>query len=168
MPRPKPINYNPPADLLTRLPGKPIITLGDKLAALNTMFHRCEIGWRDLHLSIINAIREDIRLSAWRKRETQRDSAPVRPEAPSRPEQRSEVGGSSIPDRELERKIADNVVAAIDPLGSINLYAHGETLICFTPDQAERAAAALTELAGDLRQDANARAWSQDLLNTTG
>ena len=89
----KKMDYNPPADLLSRLPGKPIITTGDKLAALQTMFHRCEIGWRGLHLPIINAIREDIRLSAWRKREqAQKGSAPVRPEAPSRPEQRSEAG----------------------------------------------------------------------------
>lgn len=167
MPRIK--EYNTPADMLKRLPGKPIITVGDKLATLQTMFHRCEIGWRDLHLSIINAIREDIRLSAWRKREqTQRNSAPADTRAPSRTEERTEQA-PSIPPKALERKIDQDLYLRIEGHNGLNLYAaeDDELLYCLSPDLADQLAHALTELAGDLRQDIAARAWSQDMLKTT-
>lgn len=163
MPRPKPINYDPPLDL-SKLPAPSAVTKRDKLKLLDDLRNRAG-GFLATGINRItfNAIEADIRAAS----RTQRDGASATTGALSKADQRSEAD-SSIPEKALERKIADSVTVAIDPLGSINLYAHGETLICFTPDQAERAAHALTELAGDLRQDANARAWSQDLLNTTG
>ena len=161
MPRIK--EYGPPADLLARLPKSGIVTKGDKLAAFDALLHRADIHWRAARVRIFDAIRNDIR--AAHRNPAHKDSAPVRPEAPSNPEVRTEQG-SSITEGVLERKISEDITVAIGGSAeqSINLYTHGQLLICFTPDQAERAAQALAELAGDLRQDAAARAWSQGLL----
>lgn len=163
MPRPKPINFNPPADLLEKLP-KASVTRGEKLKALEEMTHRQPLEWRERHAKVLRAIDADIRAAG----RTQRDSAPVVAEAPSKAEKRTEQG-SSIPPKALERKISEDITVAIGGSAeqSINLYTHGQFLICFTPDQAERAAQALAELADDLRQDVIARAWSQDLLAAT-
>jgi len=158
----KKTDYNPPANLLDRLPAPRTVTRGDKLKTLEEMIHRQPIEWRERHAKTLKAIDADIRASG----RAQKGDAPARTGAPSNPNSSGEAG-SSIPPKALERKIADSVTVAIDPLGSINLYAHGEMLICFTPDQAERAAHALTELAGDLRRDANARTWSKELVAAT-
>jgi len=155
----KKIDYNAPADLLKRLPKASKPTRADMLKLLDSLPNYVgSLLAAGTNRAIFNAIVETIR--------AQKDSAPANTRAPSNPEQNSEAG-SSIPPKALERKIADSVTVAIDPLGSINLYAHGEMLICFTPEQAEQAAQALAELADDLRQDAIARAWSQDLLAAT-
>lgn len=161
MTRPKRPDFNPPADLLSRLPKASTPTRDDKLKLLDSIRnHTGNLLAAGVNRTIFNAIERDIR--------AHKDSAPAVTRAPSRTEERGEAG-SSIPVRALERKISEDITVAIGGSAehSINLYTHGQFLICFTPEQAERAAHALAELAGDLRQDANARAWSQELLATT-
>lgn len=162
MPRIK--EYGPPADLLARLPKSSIVTKGDKLAAFDTLLHQADIRWRAARVRIFDAIRNDIR--AAHRNPAHKDSAPVRPEAPSRTEERTEQA-PSIAQACLERKIDEDLSLKIAD-GYLALYHTDDGLLFyFTPDNADRLAHALTELADDLRQDANARAWSQELLKAT-
>lgn len=162
MPRIK--EYNPPAELLARLPKSGIVSKGDKLAALDALLHRADIHWRAARVKIFEAIRNDIR--AAHRNPAHKDSAPAETRAPSRTEERIEQS-ASIPEKALERKIDDDISLKIEN-GYLALYHTDDGLLFFfTPDNADRLATALTELADDLRQDANARAWSQELLKAT-
>lgn len=165
MPRPKRPDFSTPADLLSRLPVPTIVTRGDKLALLRTLSERAgSIAATGVNRAILAGIERDIRAPG----RAQKGSAPVRPGAPSRPEQRSEAG-SSIPPKALERKIRirDDVFHVFHNIGAIDIRKNDEHFLLLTPDEADQLAHALAELADDLRQDANARAWSQELVAAT-
>lgn len=164
---PKIKEYGPPADLLSRLPTRTIVTKGDKLAAFDALLHRADISWRAARVKIFEAIRADIRASG----RPQRDSAPAQTGAPSKASSSTEVG-SSIPASVLERKIdtpPHGILQVRIDVDTSQLIITHESIcaLVLTPDQADQFAQALAELADDLRQDAAARAWSQQLLEAT-
>lgn len=164
MPRPKPINFNPPADLLDRLPARTIVTRGDKLKLLGEIENRAGgLIATGTNRTTFRAIEADVRAAG----RAHKDSAPVVAEAPSKADQRSEAG-PSIPEKALERKIGQFILRIYD--GRIELSIHSDPelfTIALMPDEADQLAHALTELAGDLRQDVAARAWSKGLLKAT-
>lgn len=165
MPRPKRPDFNAPADLLSRLPAKTIVTRGDKLRLLDDLENRAGgLIATGTNRATFRAIEQDVRAAG----RAQRDSAPVVAEAPSKAEKRTEQG-SSIPARALECKIGEDLILKIEGHSGLNLYAaeNDELLYCLTPDLADQLAQALTDMADDLRQDANARTWSRSLLATT-
>ncbi len=157
MPRIK--EYNPPAEL-SRLPAKTTITRGDKLALLMALRHRAEtslmVGTDRLTFAAIIA---DVRASG---RPAHKDSAPVRPEAPSNPVERKIETASGIVHLNLNLKRDD------EGTNIVTLTAHVPDLSApFTEDEARQIRDALAELVDDVRRDAIARAWSQDLLAAT-
>lgn len=165
----KRINYNLPDDALSRLPAKTIVTRGDKLALLRTLSERAgstvQAGTNRVTLAAIEA---DVRAA---HKPAKKDSAPVRAEAPLEPESRTEQrceDRASIAQTCLERKIElphGTLQIRIDPVACRLLITHESICaLTLTHDQADQFADALAKLADDLRQDANARAWSQSLL----
>lgn len=63
----KHIDYNPPADLLSRIQTKTVITIGDKLAALTAMEHAWKLSSSGTNAKTIEAIRSDIRTAGPRR-----------------------------------------------------------------------------------------------------
>lgn len=165
MARPKRPDFNAPADLLSRLPAKTIVTRGDKLKLLDEIENRAGgLIATGTNRATFRAIEQDIRAGG----RAQKDSALVSAGAPSKAVSRAE-GGSSIPARALERKITiqDDIFHLFHNIGAIDVRKNGEHLLLLTPDEARDLAAALSEMADDLEQDAHARTWSKSLLATT-
>lgn len=164
MPRPKRPDFNAPADLLNRLPGKAIVTRGDKLKLLDEIENRAGgLIATGTNRATFRAIEQDVRTTG----RAQKDSAPVAAEAPSKAVSRAE-GGSSIPPKVLERKIGQGQDLYLRIEGhTLNLYAYDELTCCMAPNTARDLAAALSEMADDLEQDAHARTWSKNLLAAT-
>lgn len=171
MPRPKPINYNPLADLLDRLPAPTIVTRGDKLALLRAFSERAgSVVQAGVNRLILKAIEYDIRAAG---RTAAKDNAPVEAEAPSKAESRAELGsevGSSIATDMLERKITtedtDLSVRPCTGLVELHLGDLGDS-IGLTPDQARRLAAALEAAADDVDRDTAVREHNRALLEAT-
>lgn len=158
MPRPKPINYDPPLDL-SKLPAPSAVTKRDKLKLLDDLrTHAGGFLAAGINRVTFNAIERDVRIG-----QAQRNGAPAETRAPSKAEIRIEQS-ASIPEKALERKIDDDISLKIEDSYLALYHTDNGLLFYFTPDNADRLAHALTELADDLRQDANARAWSQDVL----
>lgn len=166
MPRPKRPDYNPPPDLLDRLPVPTIVTRGDKLALLRTLSERAgSVVQSGVNRAILAGIERDIRAPG----RAQKGSAPAGTGAPSRTVSRAEAESgtrSIVAQACLERKIGQDLYLRIEGHNGLNLYAaeNDELLYCLSPDLARDLATALNELADDLEQDARARAWSKGLL----
>jgi hypothetical protein len=157
MPRPKP-NYNPPADLLDRLPKTSKPTRNDMLNLLGSIPNYVgSLLNAGTNRKTFNAIVETIR--------TQKDSAPARTGAPSNPNQSTE-GAPSIASSPLERKIitAHGCTLLVTPrAGVVALDLDAEPLD-LTADEARQLAALLEEAAGDVDRDGAVREHYANLV----
>lgn len=155
-------NYNLPDDWRERLATtkKAAVTTDDKLKLLDQIKnHVGSLLGAGTNHTIFNAIVETIR--------AQKNSAPVVAEAPSNPGQSSEASASIAP-AVLERKIGQFILRIYAGRIELSIHTDPELLtIALVPDEADQLAHTLAELADDVRQDAAARAWSQQLLKAT-
>lgn len=166
MPRPKPTNYNPPADLLSRLSVPTIVTRGDKLALLRTLSERAgatvQVGVNRL---ILKAIEQDIRAA--------KDNAPAKTGAPSKAETRAEAGSEAVPSIAqacLGYKIDIDHYGPllVKPETGRILVAHESICaLALSPDQARQLAVALEAAAEDVDRDTAVREHNLKLLEAT-
>jgi hypothetical protein len=169
MPRPKPINYNAPADLLDRLPAPTIVTRGDELALLRQLSERAgstvQAGTNRI---ILAAIEADVR--AAHHRPAQKDNAPAKTGAPSkagtRAEARSEAGSSIAQVCALYKiDMGHSGPLLVKPETGRILVAHESICtLALTPDQARQFAAALDAAAEDVDRDTAVREHNLKLL----
>lgn len=155
------IDYNPPVD---RLPGKAIVTRGDKLALLRTLRERAgSTVQAGVNRTILAAIEQDIRRA-------QKGSAPVRPEAPSRTVSRAEAESGT---RSIVAQACAGYKIDLDHYGPLLVRPETSRVVlahesicalALTSDQARQLAALLEEAADDVDRDTAVREHYANLV----